>query len=109
MKALMQYQMSAAEKQAMKVEVARQARELSDRFSTEINATILWALHEEFGFGAERLRRYFDCVEKYRMELIEKYEMQDDAEFILLYKLREIGVDLKKWCDETKSRVVLKG
>lgn len=109
MKALQHYQLSKAEKAAMKAECARQARELSERFSTEIDAMMLWALHEEFGFGAERLRRVWECVARHRDELLKRYDMQDDSEYILIYKLNQIGVDLKAWITEPQTqKVVLK-
>lgn len=62
MKALQRYQMSKVEKAALKAEIARQVHELDEKFSAEICAMLLWALHEEFGFGADRLRRVWDCM-----------------------------------------------
>lgn len=62
MKALQRYQMSKAEEAALKAEIVRQVHELDEKFSAEICAMLLWALHEEFGFGADRLRRVWDCV-----------------------------------------------
>lgn len=109
MNAIRRYSMSKEEKRALHAEVARQARQISDRFSLEVDATILWALHEEFGFGADRLRRVWDCVAVHRAELLKHYDMQDNAEFILLYKLRQIGVDVEKWTAEPQTqKVVLK-
>ncbi len=109
MKALQRYQMSKAEKAALKAEIARQVHELDEKFSAEICAMLLWALHEEFGFGADRLRRVWNCVAVHRAELLKHYDMQDNAEFILLYKLRQIGVDVEKWTAEPQTqKVVLK-
>lgn len=109
MKALQQYQMSKAEKAALKAEIARQVHELDEKFSAEICAMLLWALHEEFGFGADRLRRVWDCVAVHREELLKHYDMRDNAEFILLYKRRQIGVDVEKWTAEPQTqKVVLK-
>ena len=109
MKALQRDQMSRAEKAALKAEIARQVHELDEKFSAEICAMLLWALHEEFGFGADRLRRVWDCVAVHRAELLKHYDMQDNAEFILLYKLRQIGVDVEKWTAEPQTqKVVLK-
>lgn len=107
MNALRRYTMSKEEKRALQAEVARQSREISDRFALELDATILWALHEKFGFGAKRCRRFYDCVYEVRENLLKKYEMQDDCEFILIYKLKEYGIDLKKWSEEQKNHVVI--
>lgn len=49
------------------------------------------------------------CVAVHREELLKHYDMQDNAEFILLYKLRQIGVDVEKWTAEPQTqKVVLK-
>lgn len=45
MKALQRYQMSKTEKAALKAEIARQVHELDEKFSAEICAMLLWALH----------------------------------------------------------------
>lgn len=51
----------------------------------------------------------FGCVAVHRAELLKHYDMQDNAEFILLYKLRQIGVDVEKWTAEPQTqKVVLK-
>lgn len=80
MKALQRYQMSKVEKAALKAEIARQVHELDEKFSAEICAMLLWALHEEFGFGADRLRRVWDCMAVHRAELLKHYDMQDNAD-----------------------------
>ena len=107
MKALMRYKMSREEKRAFDAEIARPARQITDRFAFELDATILWALHTEFGFGAERLRRFYDCVAESREALLRHYEMQNDAEFILLHKLRDIGVDVRAWSDAQPRHTVI--
>ncbi|MBP3311989.1 MAG: hypothetical protein J6L72_07125 [Butyricicoccus sp.] len=108
MNALRRYSMSKEEKRALQAEVARQARQISDRFALELDATILWALHEKFGFGPERLRRFYDCVYNNRETLLQRYDMHDDAEFILLHKLREIGADVRKWSEEQTEHVTFR-
>ena len=48
-------------------------------------------------------------VAVHRAELLKHYDMQDNGEFILLYKLRQIGVDVEKWTAEPQTqKVVLK-
>lgn len=108
MNAIRRYNMSKEEKRALTHEVARQAREISDKFALELDATILWALHKKFGFGAKRCKKFYDCVAELRESLLKKYEMQDDSEFILLYKLKERGIDVKKWSEEQKNHVVIR-
>lgn len=55
--------MSAAEKKAMDLEIQRQLAEYDQKHLVEIDAMILWVLHERFGFGPP------DCLcshEEYR-------------------------------------------
>lgn len=96
--------MTQKQERAMQAEMLRQ---LNSNMASDLEATFLWALHTEFGFGAERLRRFYDCVAESREALLRHYEMEEDSQFILLYKLKEIGVDLKKWDAEQKQHVTI--
>ncbi len=96
--------MTKKQERAMQAEMLRQ---LNSNMASDLEATFLWALHTEFGFGAERLRRFYDCVAESREALLRHYEMEEDSQFILLYKLKEIGVDLKKWDAEQKQHVTI--
>ena len=53
--------LTAAEKKAMDLEIQRELAEYDRKHIAEIDATILWVLHEQFGFGAQRLRTYYDA------------------------------------------------
>lgn len=104
MKALMRYPLTKKQERAMQAEMLRQ---LNDNMASDLEATFLWALHEQFGFGAERLRRFYDSVAESRGALLRHYEMEEDSQFILLRKLEEIGVDLKQWDNEQKQHVTI--
>lgn len=45
--------LTAAEKKAMDLEIQRELAEYDRKHIAEIDATILWVLHEQFGFGAQ--------------------------------------------------------
>ena len=96
--------MTKKQERAMQAEMLRQ---LNSNMASDLEATFLWALHTEFGFGAERLRRFYDCVAESREALLRHYEMQNDAEFILLHKLRDIGVDVRAWSDAQPRHTVI--
>ena len=62
------YQMSRAESKAMKREINNQILKSDAEYYYDMDACVLWALHEVFGFGYTRLKRFFDvlnaiCVE----------------------------------------------
>lgn len=43
--------LTAAEKKAMDIEIQKELAEYDRKHIAEIDATILWVLHEQFGFG----------------------------------------------------------
>ncbi len=90
--------MSAAEKKAMDMEIQRQLAEYDRKHIREIDALVLWELHEQFGFGNKRLKKFYDNFSRDIEALIRRYEMeQGDDVWLCTYKLKEIGCDLEKW------------
>lgn len=78
--------MSAAEKKAMDLEIQRQLAEYDRKHLIEIDAMILWVLHERFGFGPKRLRQY-------------QMDTGDDV-WLCTQMLKRIGVDVEQWHKE---------
>lgn len=93
--------MSKAEQKAMEMEINRQMAEIDRQNMMEIDAIILWELHEQFGFGVKRLKTFHDnFVQRYK-DLISRYEMDsEDGPWLCKEKLKEIGVDLESWAAE---------
>lgn len=95
--------MSAAEKKAMDMEIQRQLAEYDQKHLAEIDAMILWVLHEQFGFGAKRLRRYYDAFRNAIDSLVDRYQMdKSDDIWLCTQMLKQIGVDIEEWHRETK-------
>lgn len=86
--------LTAAEKKAMDIEIQKELAEYDRKHIAEIDATILWVLHEQFGFGAQRLRTYYDAFHDYEME------DQDDI-WLCTQMLKRIGVDIEAWHKES--------
>ena len=94
--------MSAAEKKAMDLEIQRQLAEYDRKHLVEIDAMILWVLHEQFGFGAKRLKQYYDSFRASTNALIERYQMDiGDDVWLCTQMLKRIGVDVEQWHKET--------
>lgn len=90
--------LTAAEKKAMDMEIQRELAEYDRKHLAEIDATILWVLHEQFGFGAKRLREYYDAYHDRIGELIERYELDNgDDLWLCTQKLKKVGVDIEAW------------
>jgi hypothetical protein len=87
-------QLRAAEK-----EIRAQIRKADLEYSRNFAAGVLWAMHKEFGFGKNRLRRMWDAYTKMHDELKRYYELEDGDEicFVCKEKLKEIDVDVDAW------------
>lgn len=89
---------TAAEKRAMELEIKRQIAEYEREHCKEVDAMILWALHEVFGFGPKRLRKFFDNFSETMERLHKWYEMDEsDESWLCSYKLKSIGIDIEEW------------
>src|SRR5574344_211392 len=94
---------TAAETKAMNIEINRQILEADAKYSTDVDAMILWVLHSCFGFGKKRLRRFYDEFSAEHQRLREYYEMPDDSAWLCKHKLKDIGVDVDEWNNERSS------
>ena len=83
-------------------ETAKALAAWDEKHENEIDAIILWELHQQLGFGEKRLRRFYDAFSKEFNELRKRYECEDEnAIWLCDMKLKEIGVDIGKWRKET--------
>lgn len=92
--------LTTAEKKAMDIEIKNEIAFYNKKNETEIDAIILWILHQKFGFGKKRLKDFYDdFIPEYR-KLIDRYEMPEDMAWICTVKLSDAGVELEQWRDE---------
>lgn len=93
--------LTAAEKKALRLEIERQTAEFDREHAREIEAMVLWGLHEEFGFGVVRLKRFHDIFGKLLLELLERYDMaggdSNDRLWLCTRKLKDAGIDISEW------------
>lgn len=89
---------SGAVKKAINDEVNRQIAEGVEKLSQNLEALVLWQLHEQLGFGKKRLLRFHKKFAPALAELQNFYQMQsqEETDFLVKYKLKEIGVDIEK-------------
>lgn len=90
------------EEEAIRIEMDKYREQIHNEYADDIDAVILYTLHSQFGFGKERLRRFYDAVKSTRDGMVKRYEYEDDALFACKHKLEEIGVDVEKWNKELK-------
>lgn len=82
---------------AMNKEIRRQILENEENYTLGLGAVMLWALHEEFGFGKGRLLRLWRAFWRIYKEMREFFEM--DSTLPIERKLNKIGIDM----DELKK------
>lgn len=104
MKAHLPTPLTNTQKKAMDAEIRKQLAEYDRKDAEEIDAMVLWVLYSEFGFGEKRLRRFFDKFTSELNALTNRYEMTDnDTPWLCTRKLKDAGIDIKKWLDEKNS------
>ena len=88
--------MTAAEQKAMDMEIQRQLAEYDRKHALEIDAMILWVLHQQLGWGEKRLRRFYDSFAGEIDALIQRYQMdEEDKVWLCTQKLKERGLILR--------------
>ena len=92
--------LSAAEKKAMDMEINRQLVEADRRYVNDIDAMVLYTLHIHLGFGAKRLRKFYEAFSAEHDRLIQYYQMPDDYTWLCKEKLKHVGVDVEAWNEE---------
>lgn len=93
---------TAAEQRAFDLEAERQLSAWNLRNGRELASMFLWILHEEFGFGPERLKKFFLTFSRELDALDARYRADEgandiDSMFLCTLKLKEYGVDLEAW------------
>lgn len=99
------YELTAAEKKALKEEINRQIVENNKKYEKDFDAMVLWTLHVYFGFGKKRLKRFWNGFIKEHQRLHEYYQLpQEDNGWLYKYKVKEhLGIDLEEWYQEKGS------
>lgn len=90
-------QLTSAEKKALDMEIKRQIAEYDRKHKLELQALVLWELHEQLGFGVKRLKEFYNKFDISIDKLLGHYQLEeDDKVWLCTYKLKEIGLDIEK-------------
>jgi hypothetical protein len=93
-------ELSAKEQQAVDAEINRQLLERHRTFSDDVDYTIMKILHDNFGFGPSRLRRFYEYFIEYNTALEKHYEMPDAGMYLARKEMNALGVNIEKWNSE---------
>lgn len=90
--------MSNNERRAFEAELKAELAEWDKKHYNELDALVLWVLHNEFGFGEKRLKQFHDAFVNDIGELLKRYEMDaEDDVWLCTRKLELAGIDISKW------------
>lgn len=98
MKAILPRMMSKSQLKALDGSIREQIATNVDKFKGNIEAIVLWQLHEQYGFGAKRLEAFLEGFQPALQELNEFYGLSgvDETECACVYNLKSIGFDTDK-------------
>ena len=89
--------LTVAERKALNMEIKRQMAEYDRKHKNELEAMVLWQLHEQLGFGVQRLKKFYYNFNPIVDELIERYQLEeDDGIWICTLKLKDLGIDIEE-------------
>lgn len=90
-------ELTPKEQKAMDAEINRQLIEKHLVFVDDVDYMIMRILHNHFGFGLTRLRRFYDLFSADNDELVKHYEMPDACAYIAREEMNDIGCNVEKW------------
>ena len=89
------------EQAALEKECLRQEAEYTRKYEVEIEALVLYQLHNRLGFGEKRLKEFYDNFNADLDALINYYELGDaDKAWLTTKKLKDKGFDIEQWHKE---------
>ena len=87
-----------AEEKAVNKALGELIVEMDRQMELDRDSSILWMLHEQFGFGRKKLFRAWKLMYADSKKLQARYEMgPEDGGWLCRQKLKEYGVDLERW------------
>lgn len=86
---------SKAEQESMEAEIRRQTAEYDRRHENEIDAMMLWAVHELCGFGPKRMKEFYFGFQPMLRDLLRRYDCGvSGSEWACTEALKEYGIDI---------------
>ena len=101
MKAIIRGSVSKRQREAIAAAARCQMFRQKKEMNSDFDALVLYVLHARFGFGKARLRAFYDVFISEMKALDAYYEMGSETGYVAKTKLKEIGVDVEAWNDET--------
>ena len=79
-------------------------KEFDQKHEDEIDALVLYILHERFGFGKDRLRKFYEALSEEFEALGKRYDFDYEGSlWLCTERLKQYGIDLAIWKKERKT------
>ncbi len=98
MNSIIPRKLSNREMKALDGSIREQIGQNIAKLKGNIEAIVLWQLHEQYGFGAKRLEAFLEGFQPALQELMNFYGVEgaEDVEFACVHNLKSIGFDTDK-------------
>lgn len=93
-------ELTTKEQKAMDEHINQQIIERHREFTDDFDYMVMKLLHDHFGFGLTRLRRFYEAFTADNDALIKHYEMSDAGVYVARKEMNEIGCNIEKWNSE---------
>lgn len=93
-------ELSPKEKKAMDAEINRQMLAKHALFTDDFDYMVMRILHNEFGFGLTRLKRFYEVFSADNDALVKHYEMPDAGVYIARKEMNAMGCNIEQWNSE---------
>lgn len=90
-------ELTPKEQKALDAEINRQILDRHAEFVDDVDYMIMRILHDEFGFGLTRLKRFYEAFIKDNDALVKHYEMADAGAYIARKEMNKIGCNIEEW------------
>ena len=93
-------ELNKKEQKALHQKINEQIVENHRKFTDDFDYMVMKILHDHFGFGFTRLRRFYDVFNVENDALEKHYEMADAGVYVARKEMNDIGVNIEKWNNE---------
>lgn len=102
-------ELTPREMKALEIEIRKIGAEEGRKHADEVDAIMLWWLHEKLGFGYERIKNFHHDFATEYFALCDRYEMETEEDRIWLCSKKLIDydprIDIHAWNKEIMEQV----
>ena len=97
-KAMVNALISGVGKDTMMSEIHKNLVEKEKELSLDVDTCVLWTLHNKYGWGKQRLRKFYLDLFEEHLNMRRYYDVDDM--YPERMKLKEKGIDVESWYNE---------